>query len=238
MYKGKPSFACAQTGLNTKENTMQKAIAYYRVSTKRQKRSGLGLEAQQKSVAEFAQANDFVLIEKHVEIMSGRRNKRQGLQTALAACKKEGAVLLIAKLDRLSRNVAFIATLMESRVDFKAIDAPFADKFTIHILAAVAEKEREDNSIRTTAALAAAKRRGVLLGKNGRYVLSKRNKERAGKFAAKMNPVIQGIKKRGIKSMRAITAELNRLQIPTFSKQEAHWHPTTVCRLLNRIQEQ
>lgn len=217
---------------------MQKAIAYYRVSTKRQKRSGLGLEAQQKSVAEFAQSNDFLLIEEYYEIMSGRRNKRQGLQAALAACKKEDAVLLIAKLDRLSRSVAFISTLMESKVDFKAIDAPFADKFTIHILAAVAEKEREDTSIRTIAALAAAKRRGVLLGKNGRYVLSKRNKERAGKFAVKMYPVIKALKKRGIKTMRAITAELNRLHVPTFSKQDAHWHPTTVCRLLNRIQEQ
>jgi DNA invertase Pin-like site-specific DNA recombinase len=238
LYKGKRSITCVQTEQTTKENTMQKAIAYYRVSTKRQKRSGLGLEAQQRAVADFARANDFLLIEEYVEIMSGRRNKRQGLQAALAACKKDNALLLIAKLDRLSRSVAFISTLMESRIDFKAIDAPFADKFTIHILAAVAEKEREDTSLRTIAALAAAKRRGVILGKNGRNVLSIRNKERAIKFAEKMRPLIQKIRKRGIKTMRGITEELNRLHIPTFSKQDAQWHPNTVYRLLTKINKQ
>lgn len=214
---------------------MQKAIPYYRVSTKRQAQSGLGLEAQQKTVADFARANDFILIDEFIETESGKNNSRPRLAAAMIACKKENAILLIAKLDRLSRSVAFISTLMESRVEFKAIDNPFADKFTIHILAAVAEKEREDTSARTTAALAAAKRRGVKLGKYGRYVLSRRNKRTAKQFANHMQPIIQNLKNNGINTIRAITAELNRLGIPTFSNQNAHWHLNTVYRLISRF---
>lgn len=214
---------------------MQKAIAYYRVSTKRQGRSGLGLEAQQQAVASFAAVNDYQLIEEFIETDSGARNGRIGLKATIAECKQQNAVLLIAKLDRLSRSVAFIATLMESDIDFKVVDNPYAERFTLHILAAVAQKEREDNSKRTIAALAAAKRRGVVLGKFGRNILSQRNKQNAERFAQKMYPLIETIHQRGIHSLKAITAELNRMKIPTFRAHGAKWHITTVYRLLIRL---
>lgn len=217
---------------------MQKAIAYYRVSTKRQGRSGLGLEAQQHSVALFAAANKYKLIEEFYETDSGARNGRLRLKEAIAECKRQDAILIIAKLDRLSRRVAFIASLMEAKVYFRAIDIPNADPFTLHIFAAVAEKERADNSSRTTAALAAAKARGVILGKFCRTVLAKRNQDNAKEFAGNMRPIIERIRKRGIKTIRAITAELNRLRIPTYRKDNTLWHSNTVYRLLCRIDKQ
>lgn len=213
---------------------MKRAIAYYRVSTLRQGKSGLGLEAQQRSVGDFAKYNKFKIVEEFTEIETGKHDKRHVLILAFAQCKKKHAVLLIAKLDRLSRNVAFISALMESGVEFKAVDNPYAEKFTLHILAAVAQKEREDNSLRTKAALAAAKRRGVVLGKFGRNVLSKRNSKRAREFAKSMRPVIAGLKLRGFTTFRAIVTELNRLQVATYSH-EGKWHLNTVYTLIKRI---
>lgn len=213
---------------------MKKAIAYYRVSTGRQKKSGLGLEAQQKSISDFALHNDFLLTAEFVEAVSGRRNDRNMLITALATCKKDNATLLIAKLDRLSRNVAFIASLMESAVDFKIVDNPFADKFTLHILAAVAQKECEDNSQRTKAALAAAKKRGVILGKYGREVLSKQNRQTADVYASSIAGIISILKAKNIYTVRAITVELNRMDIPTFYN-NGKWHISSVHKLLKRL---
>lgn len=214
---------------------MKSAIAYYRVSTERQGRSGLGLEAQQKSVQNFAKSNGFRLVDDFIEMESGSRNSRIGLIAALKECKRLNATLLIAKLDRLSRSVAFIAALMEAGVDFKVVDNPYAEKFTLHILAAVAQKEREDISHRTKVALAVAKRRGVKLGKFGRNVLSKRNKARAKKFAKKMRPLIEMLRKRGITTIRAVTGELNRLNVPTFRNSGQKWHLYTVHTLIKRI---
>lgn len=214
---------------------MQKAVAYYRVSTERQGRSGLGLEAQQRSVEDFARRNEFELVYEYVEIESGKRNLRHGLNAALSECRKEHATLLIAKLDRLSRSVAFISTLMESGVEFKVVDNPYAEKFTLHILAAVAQKEREDISKRTTDALAAAKLRGVELGTYGRKVLSARNKILADEFARKMQPIIAAIKGRGITTIRAIATELNKLNIPTYYKASHKWHLNTVHKLIARF---
>jgi DNA invertase Pin-like site-specific DNA recombinase len=214
---------------------MQKAIAYYRVSTKRQGRSGLGLEAQVKAIADFAKGNNLLLIEGYQETKSGERNGRIGLQAAMAACKKENAILVIAKLDRLSRSVAFIATLMESKVAFVVVDMPDAEPFVLHIHAAFAQKELVELRLRTKLSLAAAKARGVVLGKFGRYVLSERNRERAKNFAEKMRPIIERLRRRGIKTVRAIAAELNRLHIPTYRKDNAHWHSNTVHRLISRI---
>jgi DNA invertase Pin-like site-specific DNA recombinase len=142
---------------------MAEFIAYYRVSTDRQGASGLGLAAQRGAVARFIGAGQ--LIAEYTEIESGKRHtNRPQLLAALADCRRQRAVLLIARLDRLARNVAFIANLMESGVDFVAVDMPQATRLTIHILAAVAEHEREMISARTKAALAEAKRRGVTLG--------------------------------------------------------------------------
>src|SRR5690606_17857566 len=156
---------------NKRGEQMKKAIPYYRVSTLRQGESGLGLEAQQKAVRDYAARFNFALLPECIEIESGKKNNRPVLHEALAKCKKQNAVLLIAKLDRLSRNVAFIAQLMEAGIDFLAVDNPHANKLMLHIMAAFAEHEREQISKRTKAALASAKNRGVQLGKNGRNVL-------------------------------------------------------------------
>lgn len=212
---------------------MQSAIAYFRVSTQKQERSGLGLEAQEQAVRAFAKANGYNLLNEYIEVNSGTRNHKYNLKVVLAECRKYNAVLIIAKLDRLSRNVAFISTLMESGVEFKSVDNPYAERFTLHILAAVAEKERADNSQRTTAALAAAKSRGVELGKYGRYVLSKINHRDALAFASKMEPVITEIRGKGLKTVRAITAELNRLKVPTYRNHK--WYLSTVHNLIKRI---
>jgi len=141
-----------------------KWVSYLRVSTDKQGASGLGLEAQRKAVADYLNGGKWSLAQEFIEIESGKRSDRPQLAAALAACKKLKAKLVVAKLDRLARNVAFTAKLMESGVEFVAADMPFANKLTIHILAAVAEHEREAISDRTKAALAAAKARGVKLG--------------------------------------------------------------------------
>src|SRR5258708_5460930 len=134
-----------------------KFVAYFRVSTDKQGRSGLGLEAQREAVLTYLDGGRWSLVEKFVEVESGKRNDRPELTAALATCKKHKAKLIIAKLDRLSRNLAFIATLMDSGVEFIAVDNPHANKLTIHILAAVAQHEREMISQRTRDALHAAK---------------------------------------------------------------------------------
>src|SRR6267378_4434800 len=141
-------------------------VSYYRVSTGRQGHSGLGLDAQRQAVQEYLGGKpENQLVEEHTEIESGKRSDRPELQAALATCKRHKATLIIAKLDRLARNVAFIANLMESGVEFVAVDNPHASKLMLHMLAAFAEHEREQISSRTKAALAAAKARGVKLGK-------------------------------------------------------------------------
>jgi len=142
---------------------MQGFVAYYRVSTDRQEQSGLGLDAQRAAVAGFVSGRE--LIAEFTEVESGKRNDRLQLAAAMDLCRRHKAVLLIAKLDRLARNVAFIANLMESGVEFVAVDMPYANKLTMHILAAVAKHECEMISARTKAALAQAKARGVKLGR-------------------------------------------------------------------------
>src|SRR5579862_7716530 len=137
--------------------TTGKFIAYYRVSTEKQGQSGLGLDAQRKAVADYLNGGQWALLAEYTEVESGKRADRPQLLAALAHAKATGATLIVAKLDRLSRNVAFIAALMESGVEFTAADMPMANRLTVHVLAAVAEHEREAISARTKAALAAAK---------------------------------------------------------------------------------
>ncbi|WP_369426603.1 recombinase family protein [Glacieibacterium megasporae] len=139
-------------------------VAYYRVSTDRQGRSGLGLDAQREAVADQVQRAGGTIVADFTEIESGKRADRPELRAALAEAKHHRATLIIARLDRLSRNMAFIANLMDARVDFIACDNPHATRLTFHILAAVAEHEREMISARTKAALAIARARGVRLG--------------------------------------------------------------------------
>jgi DNA invertase Pin-like site-specific DNA recombinase len=142
---------------------MTKFVAYFRVSTVRQGQFGLGLEAQQAAVQNFLRG-DAQLVATFTEVESGKKNERPQLSAAIARARQQGAVLLVAKLDRLARNVAFLATLMESRVRFQAVDLPAADEFTLHIMAVVAQKEASAISTCTRDALAAKKGRGAQLG--------------------------------------------------------------------------
>jgi DNA invertase Pin-like site-specific DNA recombinase len=139
-------------------------IAYYRVSTQKQGHSGLGLESQQAAVKAHGKAAGGTILAEYTEVESGRKSNRPQLAAALAHAKRSKATLVVAKLDRLSRNVAFLSALMESRVEFVALDCPFADKFTIHVLVAAAQKQADDISKWTKDALAAYKARGGKLG--------------------------------------------------------------------------
>ncbi len=143
---------------------MTGVVAYYRVSTKEQGRSGLGLQAQRSAVQHFAQEAGHQIIQAFEEVESGKSADRPRLAEAMKLCQLSGARLVIAKLDRLSRNVHFISSLMESGIGFTAVDMPQANEFTIHIMAALSEQERKLISERTKAALKAAKERGVTLG--------------------------------------------------------------------------
>ena len=196
-----------------------KFIAYFRVSTDKQGKSGLGLQAQRKAVLDYLNGGSWSLAQEFVEIESGKHNERPQLSAALAACKKNKAKLAIAKLDRLSRNLAFIATLMESGVEFIAVDNPHANKLTVHILAAVAQHEREMISERTKAALAAAKARGTRLGNPGLARAAKRGvaavKANARRFAANVRPIIDEIIAAGATSHNAIAAKLNERNVRT-----------------------
>src|ERR1700733_2809276 len=141
-----------------------KFVSYLRVSTVRQGISGLGLEAQREAVASYLNGGRWSLVQEVVEVESGKRNDRPAIAEALRLCRLHRAILIIAKLDHLARNVHFISSLMESGVEFVAVDFPQANRLTVHILAAVAEHEASMISTRTKAALGAAKARGVELG--------------------------------------------------------------------------
>lgn len=210
-------------------------IAYYRVSTDRQGASGLGLDAQRQAVAGYLARAGGEIVTEYTEIESGKRNNRPQLQAALQECKKRKATLVIAKLDRLGRNVAFIASLMESGVEFVAVDNPQATRLLLHLLAAFAEHEREQISLRTKDALAAAKRRGTILGKHGREVLAPLNQANAVAFAETMRPIIEVIRQDGHTTVRAVAAELNRRGIRPF-RQSTRWHCSNTHALLKRIE--
>ncbi|MDA0967574.1 MAG: recombinase family protein [Proteobacteria bacterium] len=214
--------------------TNKRYIAYYRVSTDKQGKSGLGLEAQQKAVRLHLNGGDWELLEEFVEVESGKKNNRPKLQEALKSCKRLHATLIIAKLDRLARNVHFISGLMESGVDFVATDNPNANRLMLHMLAAFAEHEREQISQRTKSALQAAKERGVRLGINGKD-LAVKNKQSALDFAISLKPTIADIRKRGISTYRAIADELNRLSVATFHG-KGQWYAPAVHRLVKRLE--
>lgn len=213
---------------------MKPHVAYYRVSTDRQGRSGLGLDAQRAAVAGYL-AGRGELAGEFVEIESGRRNDRPQLAAALAACRQRRAVLVIARLDRLARNVAFIANLMDSAAEFVACDMPEANRLTLHILAAVAEHERELISQRTRAALQAAKARGRRLGNpraaDAAPLAHQANRNQAAAFAVPILPLLQGMKQQGM-TLAAMAEELNRRGIATARGRS--WKPQTVRNILNR----
>ena len=213
-------------------------VAYYRVSTDRQGRSGLGLEAQQKAVADFIAQGSGDLVTEYTEVESGKRNNRAELAEALAACRKHKAVLLLARLDRLARNVAFVANLLEAGTDFIALDMPEADRTFLQMAAVFAEWEGRKISERTTAALAAAKARGTRLGspepQKGSAVGAEAQKAEADRFAANSAPVIDSIRSAGVTSLRGIADALNARGVQT--ARGGRWHAATVRNVLSRAE--
>jgi DNA invertase Pin-like site-specific DNA recombinase len=170
-------------------------------------------------------------IAEFTEIETGKRNDRPQLKEALALCRKRKAKLVIAKLDRLSRNLAFIAALMDSGVEFVAVDNPHATRLTLHILAAVAEHEREMIANRTKAALQAAKARGIRLGRNGADRLAPTYRAAAMERARQLAPVLAEMKNAGM-SARQMAVELTARGVPT--PNGAKWHGQTVRRMIGR----
>jgi DNA invertase Pin-like site-specific DNA recombinase len=165
-------------------------ILYFRCSTRSQSDSGLGLDAQRKAVENYLANKPHKIVEEFTEVESGRKSNRPELTSALKACKKYNAVLLVARTDRLSRNVHFLSGLLEQKVEFVAADNPHATNLTLHIMAAVAEEEARLISIRTKAALAEAKKRGVKLGKHAK-VLNAISKAKSDKFAKEMKSAVK-----------------------------------------------
>jgi DNA invertase Pin-like site-specific DNA recombinase len=215
---------------------MVQFVAYYRVSTDRQGRSGLGLEAQQKAVRTDVTVWGGELIAEFTEIESGKRDDRPQLAAALAVCRKRKATLCIAKLDRLARRVSFISTLMDGDVDFVACDMPMASRLTLHILAAVAEHEREMISQRTKAALAAAKSRGSTLGNprlaTARETANRNHSAKADALAANVLPIVREVQASGLTTLAAIAGALNARGVRT--ARGGPWYPATVRNLLLR----
>lgn len=220
-------------------------IAYERVSTARQGASGLGLAAQRTAIDAYARSSGAAVTARFTEVESGRNPDRPELAKALHATRVTGATLAIARLDRLSRNAAFLLALRDSGVRFVACDMPQANDLTVGVMALVAEAEREATSRRTRDALAAAKARGVRLGNpNGAAALRRcgdggrslraavaRNADR---FAVDLAPVIADIKAGGAVSLRAIAAKLNARGVLT--RRGARWHASTVSDLLRRLE--
>ena len=190
---------------------MEKYIAYYRVSTQKQGKSGLGLEAQKSAVMQFLSEND-ILLGEYTDIESGKRNNRPNLLEAIAQSKKEEAILLIAKLDRLSRNAAFIFTLRDTHVKFKCVDMPEANSVTIGIMAVLAQDERERISQRTKAALSELKKQGKKLGSPQNLNLAARKK--GFQNNQKATALIVSLRNQGLTFYR-ITKRLNALNFKT-----------------------
>lgn len=221
-----------------------KTVAYYRVSTAAQGRSGLGLEAQRDAVARFCHGRSCELLGEYVEVESGKRNDRPELAKALHHAKVTGATLIVAKMDRLSRNAAFLLTLRDSGAKLVAVDNPDVNDMTVGILAVVAEEERKAISTRTKAALQAARARGVPLGNpNGAEALRRAGKGNAAaleairgaadRHAFDLVPVIQHLKAQGCGSLRQLASALNERHFKT--PRGGMWHPTSVKNLLQRI---
>jgi DNA invertase Pin-like site-specific DNA recombinase len=218
-----------------------KTVAYYRVSTDRQGRSGLGLEAQRAAVRAFLEGKGWPPLQEFTEVESGKRADRPELARAMAACRLYGATLVIAKLDRLSRNAAFLLTLRDAGVEFVACDMPDANRLTVGIMAMVAEDEAERISARTRAALAVAKARGTRLGGYRGYAFSAADSQaaavaktaKAKQTAAAVLPVIRELQAAGTSSLHGIARELTRRRIPT-PRGAGDWQAVQVRRVLDR----
>ena len=222
-------------------------VSYLRVSTARQGQSGLGLEAQRKAVEDFLNGGHWKLIQEFVEIESGKINDRAELTKAMALCRLRNAILVIAKIDRLSRDAHFLLGLQKASVRFVAADMPEANEMVVGIMAVVAQAERKMISTRTKAALAAAKAKGTKLGgirhrADGSIVkidadaIAKGRAVRAAKAqarAADIAPIVDDIKESGAVSLRQIAAGLNERGIPT--ARGCQWSAVQVQRVMSRL---
>jgi DNA invertase Pin-like site-specific DNA recombinase len=226
------------------ENT-GKFVAYYRVSTQRQGKSGLGLDAQRAAVKNYLNGGPWEIAAEFTEVESGRNANRPVLEQALAAARLHHATLVVAKVDRLTRSVAFLSRLLEANVDVRFADFPQIEgatgRFMLHMLVSVAEFEAGMISTRIKSALAQAKRRGVVLGGDRGHVPSKAHRalaakavsERADARAADVMPSINQLRASGATSLRAIAAGLNAQNIPT-ARGRGQWSATQVMNVLKR----
>jgi DNA invertase Pin-like site-specific DNA recombinase len=219
----------------TKGNTT--AIAYLRVSTEKQGRSGLGMDAQREAVDRYARSHGLTVTAEYEETETGKGSKalskRPQLLAALAEAKRTKAKLILAKLDRLSRNVHFVSGLMETGVDFAVADMPHADRFRLHLEAVIAEDEARRISERTKAALAAAKQRGQILGRNGK-VLAERNKAQAIDRLRPLRDQLEALRTEGL-NMRSMVAALNERGVP--SPAGGKWHLANLHRAMKRLDQ-
>ena len=216
---------------------MVKYVSYFRVSTQRQGQSGLGIEAQQAMVKAFISTHEHELVGSFIEIESGRNSDRPQLAAALALARKAKATVLIAKLDRLARNVSFIANLMDSNVEFIAADMPQANRLTIQMMAVVAEHEARMISDRTKAALAAAIARGVKLGNldslpTAQAIGHKVIIAEADEFATRVLPLIRDVVRTGVSSIHGVAHILNQRGVST--RRGGSWHGSTVLNVVHR----
>ena len=208
-----------------------KYIAYYRVSTDKQGQSGLGLEAQQAAVASYRDS----IIAEFTEIESGKVDQRPQLMLALEQCRKHNAAILIAKIDRLSRDAAFLLALRKAGVDIVAADMPHAGTLEFGIRAVVAQHEREEIARRTKAALAAAKARGVRLGSPNPSAGGAVTAQAADDYAATVAPIVRSIvAKMCAASLRAIAKQLQAESVQT-PRGGTIWSPSQVSNLLQRL---
>lgn len=212
-----------------------KFVAYYRVSTAKQGQSGLGLDSQRHLVSSYAAD----IIGEFTEIESGKIDNRPQLELALDMCRRKGAAILIAKIDRLSRDAAFLLTLRKAGVDIVAADMPHAGTLEFGVRAVVAQHEREEISKRTKQALQAAKARGVVLGCPTPEIGSAAgvlvNKAKAGKYADKVGPIVRDIIARfGASTLRDIAAALEARGVAT-ARGNVTWGPTQASNLLKRL---
>ena len=216
-------------------------IAYIRVSTSGQGRSGLGIEAQRQCLAQFAKSEGFDVVREYVEVETGKGSdaleRRPQLKAALAAARKLRCRVSVAKLDRLSRDVHFISGLMAHKVPFVVAElGPDVDPFVLHLFAALAEKERALISTRTRQALSAAKARGVALG-NPKLHAARKNaveavKVEADRYAANVLPIINEAQKAGARTLRQIAEALNARGIPT--ARGGRWYAQSIANILER----
>ncbi|KMO33867.1 recombinase family protein [Methylobacterium aquaticum] len=216
-------------------------VSYSRVSTAKQGRSGLGLEAQREAVARYLNGGRWKLVGEFVEVESGRRSDRPELAKAVAVCRLYGARLIVAKLDRLSRDPGFLRDLERSGIDFVAADMPDANRLTVGIMALVAEQEREAISARTKAALQAAKARGKVLGGYQGHSFTDAEHEAAARArrakseaqAVRLGPVIAELQIAGITSAYGLAKALNERGIPT--PRGSTWQAVQVQRVLKQL---